>query len=306
MKTLADYENILLEWCAEHEMTLEPKKTIPYGVSYGFLGGDLKVNMYFGKKGFSFLVQGKEQNGKSELEQELRLLFMQEKPEQQADGLEQIYPGVFGGSDEAGKGDYFGPLVGAGVILLERQARELLAAGFMDSKKLADSKIRKLAADFRRRFAGRYRVIALKPAKYNELYEKFSAQKKNLNHLLAWLHGTLIKDLFGRDAGLKTFVVDRFARESYLEYYFQDFKDRAELVQKTKGERNIAVAAASILARDAYLSWHDEQEQALGFRLPYGAANIVTEKAGEIVRKKGADILSDYAKLHFRNTAVIL
>ena len=96
------------------------------------------------------------------------------------------------GTDEAGKGDYFGPLVCAAVFVDRESAATLRQLGVRDSKTLSDRRIRELAEQIRRMPEIRHAVTAINPRKFNELYERFRHEGKNLNSLLAWGHARSI------------------------------------------------------------------------------------------------------------------
>ncbi len=55
------------------------------------------------------------------------------------------------GTDEVGKGDYFGPLVVGGAIANEAQAKKLQGLGVKDSKALSDTTIENLAVSIRKK-----------------------------------------------------------------------------------------------------------------------------------------------------------
>jgi ribonuclease HIII len=291
--------SLILQYFDDHELEIETEKEIPYGTQISILGGSLKLNLYNGKKGATFTIQSKDKDAKAAMEQEIQLLLFKGVSSER-DDLKRIYPGLFSGQDETGKGDFFGPLVCCGVVLDENTAEKLAAEGLQDSKTLSDKKIVKLAESIRKVTPGRCRVFSLKPEKYNELYANFSAQGRNLNHLLSWMHGTVMKELFGKVSGLKTVVIDKFASERHLQWYFQDFESQAKLIQVTKAEYNVAVAAASVMARAALVSWHEETAQELGFELPKGAGSHCSSMAERLVSIHGEENLKKWCKLHFK------
>src|SRR5260370_29823125 len=101
------------------------------------------------------------------------------------------------GTDEAGKGDYFGPLVCAACYLDADVTRALRALGVRDSKSLSDRRIRTFAGQIRAHLPGRFAVVTLPPPRYNSLYEELRREGKNLNSLVAWGHARGIQDLLG-------------------------------------------------------------------------------------------------------------
>jgi ribonuclease HIII len=212
------------------------------------------------------------------------------------------------GNDEAGKGDYFGPLVSAAVFVDRESAARLRQLGVRDSKLISDSRIRELADKVRQMPEVRHAVTAIYPRKYNDLYERFRKEGKNLNSLLAWGHARSIENLLSAPANKRTsakyVVVDQFADKSYVEQRTR--KAGIPVHQRHKAEEDIAVAAASVLARDGFLQWLDKWSTRTQITLPKGASPQVVEAAKQFVRRWGAKWLGEVAKLHFRTTADVL
>jgi ribonuclease HIII len=208
------------------------------------------------------------------------------------------------GTDEAGKGDYFGPLVSAAVFADEDIARRLQDAGVRDSKKLADATVRKLATQISELARGKVAVTPVNPRRFNGLYQQMRAEGKNLNTLLAWGHARSIEDLLGKRIDPDFAIIDQFADARYIEEkILADTRQRKlRLIQRPKAESDVAVAAASILARAAFLEWMEKTSQELGMALPKGASERVVEAARELVRRFGAAKLGDVAKLSFKTT----
>jgi ribonuclease HIII len=205
------------------------------------------------------------------------------------------------GTDEAGKGDYFGPLVVAGVVLDERAEKEAMATGVRDSKALSDAfaldlsfKVREVAG------RGNSELLRIFPEKYNEMYSKMG----NVNHILAWAHARVIEVLLGARPDCRLVVVDQFSARS-LEAALSDRGRSAELVQSVRGERDAAVACASILARAGFLDGISKLGDQFGTAFPKGAAAVVP-CAREFVKERGAEHLGLVAKLHFRTTQKVL
>lgn len=262
----------------------------------------LHVTVY--EKGPKVLVQGKE------TEEFVRYVLEPEILGEARLGNEEVLePEMFTphfGVDESGKGDFFGPLVVAGVYVDQSIARELLNAGVMDSKRISsDVKIAQLAKVIRSVPGVAYEVIVLKPEKYNELYSGFN----NLNRLLAWGHARVIASLAEKVPSCPRALSDQFAaREEVL----QSALDRQgsqfeylELQQKTKGESDVAVAAASILARDAFVDWMQRASEKGGVMLPLGAGERVLESARELLEKYDETVLPKVAKVHFKTMTQI-
>jgi ribonuclease HIII len=212
------------------------------------------------------------------------------------------------GTDEAGKGDYFGPLVCAACYVDADSARALRELGVRDSKTLSDQTIKRLAAEIRARFGGRFAVITIPPGRYNELYEQFRREGKNLNTLVAWGHARGIEDVLSHGVRPEYAVIDKFADERYMHSKLLADTRRSglRLDQRTKGESDIAVAAASILARDAFVAWLEERSIKVGHPLPKGAGDQVIVTARRIVAERGRQALSEVAKLSFKTTRKVL
>lgn len=209
------------------------------------------------------------------------------RPEELA-GLPRI------GIDESGKGDYFGDLVVAGVFLdaaAEPLAREL---GVRDSKKLADTRARAIAKEIRAAFP--FEIVRISPSRYNDLYEEMG----NLNILLAWAHARVIENLLPR-TGAQLAVSDQFGNAGVLERALMRGGRGIRLVQITQGERDLAVAAASILARATFLQRLEALSREVGIALPKGATHVLTA-AHQVHAKGGLPLLRQAAKLHFKTT----
>ncbi|MFT7677735.1 MAG: ribonuclease HIII [Planctomycetota bacterium] len=195
------------------------------------------------------------------------------------------------GSDETGKGDYFGPLVVCAVRVEPEQAEGLASQGVTDSKKVADKKALRLGAMLREVLP--CAVVRLDPVDYNQRYPTYSG----LNPLLADLHAQAIRELVS--PGMRV-VVDQFATDSVMRKALGGLD--VELVQAPRAERNAAVAAASIVARAEFLLALDEIGEELGQEIPKGAGLQVDEMGAKLVREHGQGVLERVAKMHFKNT----
>lgn len=202
------------------------------------------------------------------------------------------------GTDEAGKGDYFGDLVVAGVYLDALGELAASRMGVKDSKKLSDKRVREIAHDIKRTFP--CEVVRIAPAKYNELYEKMG----NLNKLLAWAHARVIENLQPR-TGAELVVSDQFGQVSVLENALMRSGRSVRLVQITQGERDLAVAAASILARATFLQRLDALSKEVGVELPKGATHVLPV-GRQLYQQGGKALLMQVAKLHFKTTEQII
>jgi ribonuclease HIII len=218
------------------------------------------------------------------------------------------------GSDESGKGDYFGPLVVAAVFVgEEHDQRALEELGVRDSKLMSDSTALALAQRIEEQFP--CEMVRINPARYNELYEKV----KNLNRLLAWAHARALENLLGRISDLGSrgsgelkVISDQFGDERYLLSALMERGKKVELVQIPRAESDVAVAAASVVARAGFLKGLARLSRELrnpkseirnlgDFRLPKGASQVL-EAARLVHRAGGLELLGQVAKLHFKTT----
>jgi ribonuclease HIII len=203
------------------------------------------------------------------------------------------------GIDESGKGDYFGPLVIAGVYVTAEQEEELRAVGVRDSKALTDKKATMLAGQIRERCP--FTVVVIGPERYNSLHASF----KNLNRLLAWGHARAIENLLEK-VSCDRVVADQFGDERFLNNALMAKGRAIKLIQKPRAEEEMAVAAASIVARAEFLRRLNDLGTKYGVTLPKGASAAVIEAGKAFVQQHGADALGQVAKLHFRTTESVL
>lgn len=164
------------------------------------------------------------------------------------------------GSDEAGKGEWLGPLTVAAVALTPQQSKHLRALGIMDSKDLPRHRIAQKAQDIVGYCEAKH-VLVISPHKFNNMFADFKAEGKNLNDILAWAHSKAVSEIYNlvkqsfADSDIQI-VVDEFARVKTRKRMNQVLDlSEIRLVQKHGAEETMAVAAASILARDAYELW---------------------------------------------------
>lgn len=201
------------------------------------------------------------------------------------------------GVDESGKGDFFGPLVIAACYVGPEHLAEL--DGVKDSKKLTDPIALKLAD--RIKATCPHAVISIGPAKYNELYAKFN----NLNSLLAWGHARAIENVLELVPATRV-ISDEFAKGGFAvkRALFEKGKN-LEFISAVRAEQDIAVAAASILARAEFLRRLKRLGEEFGVTLPKGASNVI-DPAVSFVKKHGAPQLANVAKMHFKTSAQVL
>jgi ribonuclease HIII len=200
------------------------------------------------------------------------------------------------GTDEAGKGDYFGPLVVAGVFIgdpdIEMKLRNI---GVKDSKTISDIKIKKLAEEIRK--LCKYNIVIISPERYNQLYGDI----KNLNTLLGWGHARVIENML-KITKPQYVISDKFGDESFIKSKLMEKGKKINLVQEINAEQNIAVAAASILARDSFLNSMQKLSKQYKFFLPKGSGEETINAGKDIVKNKGEGVLKQIAKMHFSIT----
>ncbi len=204
------------------------------------------------------------------------------------------------GIDESGKGDYFGPLVIAAVFVDATTQGELRLMEVRDSKKLSDGRVLEMAPDIKTICP--HSVIAIGPQKYNELYAKI----KNLNRLLAWGHAKALENLLERGITCERAISDQFGDERLILSALQEKGKKIVLEQRTKAESDLAVAAASVLARAEFLLRLKRLSSEVGTTLPKGASPAVELAAKMIIKKHGQERLGSVAKLHFKTTKAVL
>ena len=270
------------------------EKAIPYGRQYHLQrggGATAVLSCYQGKKGLSFVPGGK---AGSELAEDLGGRAPRKPGTAPAGGDDPFGLGAPRiGADESGKGDYFGPLVVAAWRLEPGEAEALRALGVSDSKGLSDGAIERIAG--RLEAEGRGEVEVLMPREYNPRY----AEVRNINILLSQLHGACIRRLHERTGSVDVVLVDQFARRTDVLERAAHLPSGCRLATRTKGEADPAVAAASILARAAFVEGLRELGHEFGMTLPPGAGSPVLSAGRAFVRTFGREALRDVAKLHF-------
>lgn len=219
------------------------------------------------------------------------ILAEQEKPEMFA---------PHAGIDESGKGDYFGPLVIAAAYVDESTARSLLKAGVADSKTIkSDRRINDLAEEIRKITRGRYDIVTVGPEAYNRLYSSF----RNVNRLLAWGHAKALENLLEKVPDCPRAISDQFAKKRRVLEALQSRGEKIVLEQMPRAESDVAVAAASVLARAEFVLRLKKLGEAVSVHLPKGASAKVIEVASELGARGGRDMLRSVAKLHFKTTS---
>ena len=197
------------------------------------------------------------------------------------------------GTDESGKGDFFGPLVIASVMADEKNAQYFLDLGIKDSKKLSDKKMLSMAVEIKKHAP--HSIIAISNLKYNELYNNM----KNLNKLLAWGHARAIENIL-EHSSCEYALSDKFGDESLIKSALMKNGRAIRLEQMCKAESDIAVAAASVLARATFVQKMQEMENKYSIKFQKGCSNLVKEDAKLFIEKYGKDRLKEVCKTHFK------
>jgi ribonuclease HIII len=261
--------------------------------------GKLSVAVY--EKGPKVVIQGKETEDFVKYELEPKITG-----EARLGYEEVLQPEMFEphfGIDESGKGDFFGPLVVAGLFVDRPIARQLVELGVMDSKRISsDQRIMQLADSIRSTPGITSNVVLIGPEKYNELYQRFA----NLNDLLGWGHARVIENLLEERPDCPRALSDKFANERVVQRALLSAGQKINVEQRTKAEADIAVAGASILAREKFVRWLDRKGKELRMVLPKGVSAAVKTAARELIAKHGEEGLARVAKMHFRTAAEVI
>lgn len=253
----------------------------------------VKLLVFFGKKGNKAVLQG---NPDHKLYKEIhdsvfgRNLFTQDREVESE-------PDSYIGTDESGKGDYFGPLVVCGVIMNASHADYFRRIGVKDSKLIDDHSILIIADKIKNVLGNEFSVLKIKPLKYNELQQQFG----NINKLLGWAHSEVIKNLL-QIQKVGTIICDKFGKPEHIDKYFKGGDYETKIFQYTKAERFLGVAAASIIARAEVVNWFKLASEKLQYEIPLGASSAVDRTATQLKKTYGSEFLSKLVKLHFKNS----
>lgn len=257
------------------------------------------LNVYHSeKKGISTVIGGKDPNPLKELLHTLCGSARNTTPKPK--GFHEWNSWI--GSDESGKGDYFGAPVACAFAYDKSLAEHFAILKIRDSKQMDDSEIVKTAKILYSKYPKRISCIALKPVKYNELIASFQRQGKNLNDLLTWLHVTCLENLIGSQSEAQGILVDQFSLAQKVRRTLKEKKCPLPCIERPGAEADPAVAAASIIARYQFLEGMNSLNKLFGIKFPFGAANTTITTAVEFCRKYGFNRLGEVAKLHFKTT----
>jgi len=291
---LTDEQAKALEWHLR-ERQFEPR-TVPYA---RFAGTIPDLNVVFYESG-KLVVQGKKT--REFVEFELEPLILKEAKLGYETELKPELLDARIGVDESGKGDFFGPMCVAGVYINAEVIESWKLSGIRDSKNIgSDKKIHELAKVIRGTAGCVYSVVPIGNEAYNRLYAKMGS----VNSILAWGHARVIENLMGLSAKMNPAplraISDQFAySKDVVEKALMSLGRKLELVQRHKAEEDLAVAAASILARDEFVTRLFKLEKEFGVKLPKGASAAVEEAAKILIERHGNEVLPKVAKTHFR------
>jgi ribonuclease HIII len=245
-----------------------------------------KILIYFGRKGIKTVVQGIN----NKLNKECLYFINGTIPSEDSQVKE---PDRYIGSDESGKGDFFGPLIVCAFAYDNSIKEDLIKLKIKDSKQISDSKVIEIYNHLKQNYSERFNVVEIHPKKYNLLYNKIN----NLNSILIWAHSKAINNLLDK-FDYNNVIIDKFTK---IESIKEKLKFNKNLIIEQKAERFIGVAAASIIARAKFLNWFEKKERELGRKIPLGASASVTKFANEIQNEQNTIILDDLVKFHFKN-----
>ena len=277
------------------------EKDLQYGRQLVLTSGSDKttLSVYNGKKGIKLVWSGKN----VAFTDKCKSILMQEDAAGADYRLLKDFPdfqGIWAGSDESGKGDFIGPLVVAAVICDEKSAAQLFNLGVKDCKTVSDKDVLKLRSEIEKT-ALAASVLALTPKMYNYRYSQIKAAGQNLNHLLSSGHAAALCAALAKCPQCNYALVDRFAANNNIRGMVNAKFPQVNVVQMPKAEADIAVAAASVLARAEFLRIMSELEAQAGMPLPKGGGAAATDCARMLAQKLGKNALGNFVKLHFAN-----
>jgi len=272
------------------------KKLYNYEVIVNNNKEQAKLLVYFGKKGIKYVIQA---NPELKISRELNnIVFGQTLFESNQKG--EIKFTEYIGTDESGKGDYFGPLVIAAVYIDGKTTLKLEDAGVKDSKLISDSNIKILEFKIKKIIGDNFEIIQINPEKYNKLYESF----KNLNKIMGWAHSKAIENLLQK-INCTNVISDKFGNEKLIKDELKKKNIDLNLYQTPKAERYTAVAAASILARAKVVDWFNIRSREVGFQIPKGGGASVNTSAKRVLHQFDDNYLMKMIKFHFKNSQSI-
>ncbi len=303
MAELVDDYKKIKEILTKNDFQVNPFREIQYGIQFVVFKDQKSglIRLFKSKKGIRpDLSQVDDPELKKEI---IAILSIKEEPKiipftydrkksdtTQIDKIDEII-----GVDESGKGDYFGPLVVAGVHMTPKTRRELLKLGVMDSKDLSDDYMEEIAPQIKALCP--HSLVIMGNQSYNDIYAKMN----NLNHILAWGHARVIENVLGQ-VKCQYALSDQFANPALIQNALMTKGREIHLFQQPRAEQHLAVAAASILARTAFVATLKKIEVAFEMRLPKGCSVETRRAAQQFVDRFGMENLALVAKLHFKLT----
>ena len=276
-------------------ITAVNRKLLQNGIKITFThsGRSCGCNFYYSKKkGFSVVPAG----GDSQLSQKIKTILM-------SDSLQLPYE-YWTGSDEVGINCHHCQRGQMPLYSDRKRAETYSNMGITDSKVLSNDSVRKYAESIRRTSGGLFSIVSISPQDYNSRFSELSKKGMNSLDLLAECHAEAIRELLKMNLEPQCMIIDKFCNEERISHLLPEGDYTLEL--RIRGESDPAVAAASILARDEYLSSLDRISMKYGIKAVSGSGRKSDDVVREYVRKFGADILDETVKLHFRNTLKVM
>ena len=279
------------------EMGNYKPRQVPY-TTIAVEAEDCMVNLYTSGK---LLVQGKGAEDFVLFVLEPNVLMSATVGYEEVLNPESVAPHM--GSDESGKGDFFGPLVACAVYVDPDLAHAMQELGVKDCKKLTDKAVFFIGKRTRDLLGlKRYASVSIGPEAYNRLYFKM----RNVNTLLAWAHARCIENLLEGVPDCPRAVADQFGSEQLIKRALMKKGSKIKLEQHHKAESDIAVAAASVIARETFLRQIQRIGEQHGIEVQKGASDQVRQTAIDLVKKEGPGVLVKTCKCHFRTTDLVL
>jgi ribonuclease HIII len=169
----------------------------------------------------------------------------------------------------------------------------------LDSKRISNSRVKSIAS--RLIHSLKHSIVKISPQKYNQLYKKF----KNINQILGWAHAQAIKNLLEKKVQPLIILIDKFGPDHRVLSHFGDNTIRNKIQLFNQAEKDLAVGAASIIARQTFLQELEKLSLTAGTPLPLGAGEPVIQAGIKIARTKGIETMEQIAKIHFKTYTTI-
>ncbi|MBN2301874.1 MAG: ribonuclease HIII [Lentisphaerae bacterium] len=207
------------------------------------------------------------------------------------------------GIDESGKGDFFGPMVVASAYIDQELIECMREIDVKDSKNItSDNKALDMGRAIRKALGKRFAIVKIGPTAYNRLYAKM----RSVNSILSWAHARAIENLLENVPSCPRAISDQFGKKEQVQAALMKKGRQIELIQRHKAESDMAVAAASVLAREMFLRELAAMRDKYGIEFPKGASEKVKSVAGKLIEKTTPMILLETAKCHFKTTDEVL